>query len=117
MHVKVIDGLVCVWTLVDHEAIPGGVQAAALRDLTCRESETANKCRPRFIVVHDELDVLGRDHNYVSCRDGLYILERHNVIVTMQDVGGQFTCHNLAKDADGVSGHYRPICAAMICRW
>jgi hypothetical protein len=101
MHVQVADRLAAIPTLVHDQAVPGVLEPEATGDVRSHNEEMPGQRRARLIDFGDAAKVVHGYHQDMGGRLWSNVVEGDGVIITMENLRGDFTVGDPAEDAVG----------------
>ena len=101
MHVQVADRLAAIPTLVYDQAIPGVLETEVTGDIRGHHEEMPGQRRARLIDFGDTTEVARGDYQDMGRRLRSQIMECDGVVVSMENLRGDFTVRDPAEDAVG----------------
>ncbi len=101
MHVQVVDRLAAIPTLVYDQAVPGVLETKVTGDIRGHHEEMPGQRRARLIDFGDTTEVARGDYQDMGRRLRSQIMECDGVVVSMENLRGDFTVRDPAEDAVG----------------
>jgi hypothetical protein len=103
MHVDVEHGLAGGLAVVDDEAEAFGHKAKRLRDAPCRDEDVAHHEGVVRFNGADRLDMQSWNDEHMGRRDRANVPERDDMLVFVDDVGGDFSVDDAAEETTHAS--------------